>query len=72
MLGIVTGRLFVPMFQLSLQSSAQVPPFEVTFDPQDQLQLLIIVVLMLAIGLTILGSMLSRIKIHQAVKLGED
>ncbi|MDQ1909188.1 FtsX-like permease family protein [Paenibacillus sp. GD4] len=72
MLGIVTGRLFVPMFQLSLQSSAQVPPFEVTFDPQDQLQLLIIVVMMLAIGLTILGSMLSRIKIHQAVKLGED
>ncbi|MFC6229314.1 ABC transporter permease [Paenibacillus allorhizosphaerae] len=72
LLGNVTSRLFVPMFQLSLQTSSQVPPFQVTFDPRDQMQLYMIVGVMLAIGLFILGSMLSRIKIHQAVKLGED
>ncbi|MCS7461092.1 FtsX-like permease family protein [Paenibacillus doosanensis] len=70
--GSLTSRLFVPMFQLSLQSSSQVPPFQVTFDPRDQLQLYIIVSVMLLMGLFILGTMLSRIKIHQAVKLGED
>ncbi|TVY10091.1 ABC transporter permease [Paenibacillus cremeus] len=72
LLGNTASRLFVPMFQLSLQTSSQVPPFQVTFDPRDQLQLFIIVGFMLSIGLFILGSMLSRIKIHQAVKLGED
>lgn len=72
LLGGTASRLFVPMFQLSLQSQSQVPPFQVTFDPRDQLQLFIIVGFMLLLGLFILGSMLSRIKIHQAVKLGED
>ncbi|ULL15775.1 ABC transporter permease [Paenibacillus sp. H1-7] len=70
--GSLTSRLFVPMFQLSLQSTSQVPPFQVTFDPRDQFQLYIIVSIMLVLGLFILGTMLSRIKIHQAVKLGED
>lgn len=72
LLGVATSRLFVPMFQLSLQSAGQVPPFQVTFDPRDQQHLFILVVIMLGIGLTILAAMLSRIKIHQAVKLGED
>lgn len=72
LLGNVSSRLFVPMFQLSLQTSAQVPPFQVTFDPRDQQQLFVIVSLMLLLGLFILGSMLSRIKLHKAVKLGED
>ncbi|MEK3917086.1 ABC transporter permease [Paenibacillus sp. FSL H7-0331] len=70
--GHLTSRLFVPMFQLSMQTSSQVPPFQVTFDPRDQIQLYIIVTVMLSMGLLILGTMLSRIKIHQAVKLGED
>lgn len=72
LLGSLSSRLFVPMFQLSLQTSAQVPPFQVAFDPRDQEQLFVIVGLMLLLGLFILGSMLSRIKIHKAVKLGED
>ena len=70
--GNLTSRLFVPMFQLSMQTSNQVPPFQVIFDPRDQLQMYIIVTVMLGTGLLILGTMLSRIKIHQAVKLGED
>jgi len=75
-IGILTGnvasRLFVPMFQLSFDPKTQVPPFEVTFDPLDEIRLYLIVTTMIAVGLFILGYMLSRIKIHQAVKLGED
>jgi putative ABC transport system permease protein len=70
--GNVTSRLFVPMFQMSFDPRTQVPPFQVTFDPHDQTQLYIIVTIMIVMGLAILGYMLSRIKIHQAVKLGED
>ncbi|MBD0382706.1 ABC transporter permease [Paenibacillus sedimenti] len=76
LIGIVTGntasKLFVPLFQLSFDPSSQVPPFQVSFNPQDQLNLYMIVALMIGIGLILLGTMLSRINIHQAVKLGED
>lgn len=70
--GLLTSRLFVPLFKLSFNPATQVPPFQVTFDPNDQLQLYLIAGVMMGIGLLILGYMLSRIKIHQAVKLGED
>ncbi|MNY46024.1 FtsX-like permease family protein [compost metagenome] len=76
LIGMITGntgsRLFVPLFQLTFDSSSQVPPFQVSFDPRDQLNLYIIVTIMIGLGLLLLGTMLSRIKIHQAVKLGED
>ncbi|MNI38316.1 FtsX-like permease family protein [compost metagenome] len=75
-IGMMTGntasRLFVPLFQLTFDSSSQVPPFQVSFDPNDQWHLYVIVMVMIGTGLLLLGAMLSRIKIHQAVKLGED
>jgi putative ABC transport system permease protein len=71
-IGNVTSLLFVPLFQLSFNSTTQVPPFQVMFDSTDSTRLYIIVTIMITIGLGILGYLLSRIKIHQAVKLGED
>ncbi|RKN84104.1 ABC transporter permease [Paenibacillus ginsengarvi] len=71
-IGSVTSRLFVPLFQLSFNPTTQVPPFQVMFDPTDSMRLYLIVTIMILIGLCILGYLLSRIKIHQAVKLGED
>jgi putative ABC transport system permease protein len=71
-IGNATSELFVPMFQMSFDPRTQVPPFKVTFDPRDQQELYLIVTAMITFGLCILGYMLSRIKIHQAVKLGED
>ncbi|KQX58716.1 ABC transporter permease [Paenibacillus sp. Root444D2] len=76
LIGILTGNLashlFVPLFELSFDPKTQVPPFKVTFDPRDQVRLYWIVTMMIAIGLGVLGSFVSRIRIHQAVKLGED
>ncbi|MGO4497279.1 FtsX-like permease family protein [Paenibacillus sp. 2RAB27] len=75
-IGILTGNvashLFVPLFELSFDPKTQVPPFEVTFDPRDQVRLYWIITVMISIGLGVLGSFVSRIRIHQAVKLGED
>ncbi|MEX2415161.1 MAG: FtsX-like permease family protein [Paenibacillaceae bacterium] len=70
--GNLTSRLFVPFFQLSFDPTTQVPPFQVIFDTKDTTSLFIIVTVMIATGLAILAYLLSRIKIHQAVKLGED
>jgi putative ABC transport system permease protein len=72
MTGNLTSHIFVPLFQLTFNPTTQVPPFKVTFDPRDSIQLYIIVSFMITTGLFILGYLLSRIKIHQAVKLGED
>ncbi|XEC96132.1 FtsX-like permease family protein [Paenibacillus tarimensis] len=75
-IGIITGsltsRLFVPLFELTFDPSKQVPPFQVTFDPVDEVRLYWIVVVMISVGLAVLGYFVSRIRIHQAVKLGED
>lgn len=70
--GIISSQLFVPFFQLSFNLGDQVPPFKVIFDAVDEMRLYSVVSVMMALGLCILGMMLSRIKIHQAVKLGED
>lgn len=71
-IGNVVSKLYVPLFQLSFNPGMQVPPFEVIIKQSDMLQIYTSVTLMVATGLTILGYMMSRIKIHQAVKLGED
>jgi putative ABC transport system permease protein len=72
LIGNLANQLFVPLFQLSFNTITQVPPFHVVFDASDYVRLYVILGFMLVLGLVILGWMLSRIKIHQAVKLGED
>lgn len=72
MTGNIASHLFVPLFELSFDPSTQVPPFQVTFDPRDHQRLYGIVTVMITIGLVVLGHIVSRIRIHQAVKLGED
>ncbi|OXM87959.1 ABC transporter permease [Paenibacillus rigui] len=76
LIGLGTGSMasqwFVPLFEMSFDPKTQVPPFKVTFDPHDQVRLYWIVTVMITSGLVILGHIVSRIRIHQAVKLGED
>lgn len=70
--GIVTSRFFVKFFQLAFNPATQVPPFQVVFDPRDTTSMFVIVSVMIMSGLMILAYLLTKIKIHQAVKLGED
>lgn len=70
--GNAVSRLFVPMFRLSFDPSTQVPPFRVVFEWADQVRLYGLVFAIIVTGLLLLGVLLFRVKIHQAVKLGED
>lgn len=70
--GLTTSRLFVPLFQNAFDAKKLVPPFRVMVDPIDSIRIYIFVGSTILIGLAILGYMLSRLKIHQAIKLGED
>ncbi|MCX7711712.1 MAG: ABC transporter permease [Clostridia bacterium] len=71
-IGLVTSRLFVPFFQTAFDAYSQVPPFKVISFAGDRMKVYFMTGTMMAAGLVILGGILARIKINQAIKLGED
>jgi len=75
-LGVGVGQLaswlFVPLIQMSYLASEQLIPLQIVIQPGDYARLFIVIGLMLAIGVTALGVLISKIKIAQALKLGED
>jgi len=71
-LGNYVSKIFVPMLQLVYSSEEQLPPFKVIFNQSDYIRLYVFVGIMISIGFVVLGAIISRIKINQAIKLGED
>jgi putative ABC transport system permease protein len=75
-IGIVIGRvsanLFVPLIQLVYASSEQVPPFRIVIEGQDFLQIYVIGALMIATGIALFRLIISKLNVHQALKLGEE
>ncbi|RXZ80338.1 FtsX-like permease family protein [Paenibacillaceae bacterium] len=69
-IGRLVSKLFLPLLQTSGQ--AQVPPFTIIFELRDTVQLLVIVLAMLCIGGGLLTVQIWRMRVHQAVKLGEE
>jgi putative ABC transport system permease protein len=72
LVGGLTSTLFVPLLQVAYSAVSQVPPFKVISYFSDRAKLYIMVGIMLGSGLAILGNILSRIKISQAIKMGEE
>ena len=76
LMGILIGRvsagLFVPLIQLVYASSEQVPPFRIVIQPQDLLQIYIMGLAMIVIGIALFRVIISRLNVHQALKLGEE
>ncbi|XEC95895.1 FtsX-like permease family protein [Paenibacillus tarimensis] len=74
LLGLGIGRfvsiMFVPFLQVNGQN--QVPPFIIVFEMTDTIQLLIIVLAMISAGAALLTLQIQRMRVHQAVKLGEE
>lgn len=70
--GGIASELFVPLFQSLYSISEQVPGFAVIPLRDDYIKLYIVILLMLLTGFIVLGRLISKIKISQALKLGED
>ncbi len=70
-IGSVTSRLFVPLLQIVYSAAQQVPPFKVVAYAGDFAKIILVAAFMLGAGLSVLGAMTARIKIYQALKLGE-
>lgn len=71
-IGGIASDLFVPLFQSLFNSYDAVPPFSVVPLRSDYLKIYAIVGIMLIICFGILGRIISKIKVSQALKLGED
>ncbi len=71
-IGLVSSEWFVPLLQIANNAAEQVPPFHVVANPMDLMRIFGVVFLMLAVCLLTLGVLISRIRIAQVIKLGED
>jgi putative ABC transport system permease protein len=71
-IGKLTSMLFLPFLQTTENIKTQVPPFRVIFDSRDTLQLYIVVTVMMLTGVGLLFMHIRRLRVHQAVKLGEE
>ena len=71
-IGEIAARLFVPLIQLSYSAAGQIIPLMVFTSRQDYINLAIIIGSMVFLCLLILLWHVTRIKIAQALKLGED
>lgn len=70
--GAVASRLFVPLLELAMDASEQVPPYLVVAQMSDLNKIYIFMGIMLVVGLSVLWGIIRSININQALKLGED
>lgn len=74
--GVVVGQLvselFVPMIQMAYSSADRVIPLEIISNTGDYLRLGIVIGLMIIVCMIVLSVLISKIRITQALKLGED
>ncbi|CAM4148857.1 FtsX-like permease family protein [Paenibacillus alkaliterrae] len=75
-LGVLIGKavslLFLPFLQTTENAAETVPPFRVVFDSNDTNQLFFVVGFMMLIGAVLLFLHIRRLRVHQAVKMGEE
>ncbi|WHX47634.1 ABC transporter permease [Paenibacillus woosongensis] len=71
-IGKVVGKLYLPFLQTADNVTTQVPPFRIIFDSKDTFQLYVVVFVMLALGAGLLFWQIRRLRVHQAVKMGEE
>ncbi|MCR8845704.1 ABC transporter permease [Paenibacillus sp. SC116] len=75
-LGVLIGKLasilFLPFLQSTTDARMQVPPFRIIFDSKDTMQLYIVVGVMMLLGASLLFVHIRRLRVHQAVKMGEE
>ena len=70
--GYLTAKLYMPLIQIAYSSSDNALPLRVVSQQSDAVRLAVIVAAMIGLCLVILGVLINRMKIAQALKLGED
>ena len=71
-IGVVASFLYIPLIQIAYSASNQVLPLILSIKATDMVRLFAIIAAMIILCFVILGRQISRMKIAQALKLGED
>lgn len=71
-LGVVASKLFVPLVQIFYASTDQAVPLQVVFRTVDMIRLFSVIAIVIIICMVVLGKLINKINISQALKLGED
>lgn len=71
-LGILASNLFVPLVQIFYASTDQAVPLNVVYQAIDMVRLFSVIGIVIVICMVVLGKLINKINISQALKLGED
>ena len=72
LVGHLTSKLYMPLIQIAYAAYDNSLPLKVISEQSDMVRLTVIVGVMIVICMVILGWLISKMKIAQALKLGED
>ena len=72
LVGWLTSRLYIPLIQIAYAAYDNALPLQLVSETSDAVRLAVIVGAMIIICMLILGWLISKLKIAQALKLGED
>jgi len=70
-LGVFASRLFVPFLQIGASAQSQYPPFQIQIAWLSIVQIYVLFAILFFAALGTLSALLVRMKIFQAIKLGE-
>ncbi|RPJ27939.1 MAG: ABC transporter permease [Chloroflexi bacterium] len=71
LLGVFASRLFVPFLQIGASTQSQYPPFQIEIAWLSIAEIYVLFALLFVAALSALSALLVRMKIFQAIKLGE-
>ena len=71
-IGVLAANLFVPLVQIFYASTEQALPLIVVNQASDMVRLFSMIILVIIVCMVVLGMLISKIRISQALKLGED
>lgn len=71
-IGKLASYIYLPFLQTTSSAQLQVPPFRIVFENRDLMHLYTVVGVMIFIGAMLLFMHIRRLRVHQAVKMGEE
>lgn len=70
--GVVTSKIYISLITIAYAPENHCLPYELYSSPLDMVRIGVVAAFMLFMGIFILAKMLSRMKVAQVIKLGED
>ncbi|MBR5712616.1 MAG: hypothetical protein IKX54_03380 [Lachnospiraceae bacterium] len=71
-IGLLASKMFLPLIQIAYSPKIATLPSKIVMSGGDLVKIAVVVTIMLAGCITVISMLLSKIKINQALKLGED